>query len=81
MEDDHDLKEAGAESQAQEFRATSDRPSNADRIEEYFEDSLEDDNPLQAVLGAGTADLMHVRSRLAESLKAELSTGQMALEE
>jgi hypothetical protein len=65
--------------------ASAGRPNSAarraERIEEYLQDSLEKVDPLQANLGAGAADLMHIRSKLAESLKAELGAGQVTLDE
>ena len=89
MEDNDDIEEAIARpvvaSQARKARATDERPSNADRraerIEEYLQDSLDKKNPLQANLGASAADLMHIRSKLMESIKAELDTGRVTLEE
>lgn len=71
--------------QARNARAIDGRPDNADRraerIEEYLQDSLNKKNPLQANLGAGAADLMHIRSKLMESIKAELDTGRVTLED
>jgi len=51
------------------------------RIEEYLEDSLEKEDPLQASLGAGAADLMLIRSQLAESIKAGMGTAGVTLAE
>jgi hypothetical protein len=89
MEDSHDNQDRGTVpdpvSEARAAPASGSQPGSAQRrakrIEEYLQDSLEKEDPLQASLGAGTADLMHIRSKLAESIKAELGPGPVTLEE
>lgn len=89
MEDDHDNEvmstTPAAASDVREVRVSGGRVGRAarraERIEEYLQDSLDKEDPLQAGLGASVADLMHIRSKLAESIRAELGTGPVTLEE
>ena len=64
--------------QARNARAIDGRPDNADRraerIEEYLQDSLNRKTHCRPI-SAGAADLMHIRSKLMESIKAELDDG------
>jgi hypothetical protein len=86
MEDNRTRKETTA-SQAVERSVENaqgqedQRDRRAARIEEYLRDSLDNENPLLANLGAGAADLMHIRTKLVESLKTELDMSQVTLEE
>ena len=88
MEDDHVDREVSATAPAAQARnvpAAGGQPGKADRraerIEEYLQDSLDEENSLQANLGASAAELMHIRSTVVKSLKAELDTGPVTLEE
>lgn len=89
MEDDHEHKDmtttpAAATKTASTVIAGA-RPSTADRrverIEEYLGQSLEKKDPLQATLGAAAADLLFIRYRVAESIKAAMGDGPITLEE
>lgn len=89
MNDNHDVREANASpvtaSRTKDMQSREERSGKVDRraerIEEYLRDSLEMEDPLQANIGAGTSDLMHIRSKLAESLMAELEAGYVTLDE
>ena len=87
MEDDHVDKKVNVTpaAQARNVGAPNERAGSlnrrAERIEEYLQDSLDKESPLQANLGVGGADLMYIRSKLVESLKAELDAGRVTLAE
>jgi hypothetical protein len=89
MDDNHDATDRSAMPaampQANSVSNASGPASNADRraerIDEYHRDLLESNNPHLAILGAGIADLMYVRYKLACSVRGEIDSEPLTLKD